>query len=137
MVRPCSLTSGSYRLSPPTCSPGLRIVEMQIKLILLSDMVLLYFQWIRHQGMVKKDMFSELPLTFQAELSLILNKHVLEKVYSFLYNTYWRNCDPNIYDGNFQCLLQLHQMFDKVLTLQAPTPQNDQTPILWGRRLKV
>ena len=85
----------SFPPRPP--STGLHCVEIQIKLI--SDMVLLYFQWTRHKGIVKKDMFSELPLTFQAELSLILNKHVLEKVYSSLHNTYTPGSyDLNIYD---------------------------------------
>lgn len=35
--------------------------------------------WNRHQGVLKKRIFHELPLTFQAEISLVLNKHVIEK----------------------------------------------------------
>ena len=35
--------------------------------------------WRRHQGIVKDNMFSELPVTFQSEISLANNKHVLDK----------------------------------------------------------
>lgn len=35
--------------------------------------------WTHHQGVVKHNMFSELPMTFQAEISMVLNKHILEK----------------------------------------------------------
>jgi len=35
--------------------------------------------WVHHQGIVKSGMFDELPMTFQTEISLLLNKHVLEK----------------------------------------------------------
>ena len=67
-------------------------------------------------------MFSELPLTFQAELSLILNKHVLEKVYSSLRNTYSGSYDLNIYDEAFlrkylTTFTAPSLMFDRVLTL--------------------
>jgi len=37
------------------------------------------YLWTRHQGAVNKDMFADLPMTFQAEISLAQNKHVLER----------------------------------------------------------
>ena len=35
--------------------------------------------WRRHQGIVKDNMFSELPVTFQSEISLANNKHILDR----------------------------------------------------------
>lgn len=39
------------------------------------------FQWTHNRGVSGVGMFSDLPLTFQAELSLMINKKVLEKVH--------------------------------------------------------
>ena len=43
------------------------------------------FQWTHNHGVSGLGMFNDLPLTFQAELSLMINKKVLEKVYDKLY----------------------------------------------------
>uniref|UniRef100_A0A7M5XLN7 Cyclic nucleotide-binding domain-containing protein n=1 Tax=Clytia hemisphaerica TaxID=252671 RepID=A0A7M5XLN7_9CNID len=37
------------------------------------------YLWTRHQGDVKSGLFTDLPLSFQAEIALAQNKHVLEK----------------------------------------------------------
>jgi len=44
-----------------------------------------YFQWTHNRGVSGVGMFNALPLTFQAELSLMINKKVLEKVRDKLY----------------------------------------------------
>ena len=38
------------------------------------------FQWTHNRGISGVGMFNDLPLTFQAELSLMINKKALEKV---------------------------------------------------------
>ena len=44
------------------------------------------FQWTHNHGVSGVGMFNDLPLTFQAELSLMINKKVLEKVRDKLYS---------------------------------------------------
>ena len=43
------------------------------------------FQWTHNRGVSGVGMFNELPLTFQAELSFMMNKKILEKVCESLY----------------------------------------------------
>ena len=40
------------------------------------------FQWTHNRGVSGVGMFDDLPLAFQAELSLMINKKVLEKVFN-------------------------------------------------------
>ena len=46
------------------------------------------FQWTHNHGVNGEGMFNDLPLTFQAELSLMINKKVLEKVYDKLHTQF-------------------------------------------------